>query len=216
MKIRALTYGLSLCASDFAVENHDALRARFDAVTKNIESISAKLVADSYEVQTVRLSLNRIEDWLVLSTIETQLSLLSELLEKCSRVCIVALGCCTTQAYIEVVPKLLAFNQKFSCSALIPSSADDGAYTLPDTSICVAAARACLQLSTVGDCENFRFCIGFNVAEGTPFFPVSYYHRYVLLCVLLLHSCMLTELIVAIMHMQMESLLDWRMVISCS
>ena len=176
MKIRALTYGISLTFADF--DNHGALGKRFEGAASNLSRVVALVVADGYEVQTVRFSLNRLEDWLDLNHFEEQLTVLAGIIAKCGVASHVALGCCTTVQYIELIPRFLSFSSKFNCSAHIPMKPLDDIYTIPDSSVCAAAAKVSLALSTLGDgTENFRFCIGFNCQPGTPFFPISFFHR---------------------------------------
>jgi len=178
MKIRALTYGISLSLDDF-VCNKDALVKRFEVAKRNLSLALARLNADGYEVQTVRLSFNRIEDWLDLNTYEEQMVLIAELVDRCDVASHVALGCCTTAAYIPLIPKLFTYSNKFNGSVHISMQSQDGVYTLPDFNICAEAAKVALHLSTLGDgngTENFRFCIGFNCQPGTPFLPVSFFH----------------------------------------
>ena len=177
MKIRALTYGMSLTCDDF--EKVEVLEKKFEKACSNLSNVVAAVTADGYEVQTVRFSFNRLEDWLDLSKYEKQLTALAGIIATCGVASHVALGCCTTVPYIQLVPRFLTFSSKFNVSAHIPQCGDP--YTVPDSAICAAAAKVCLQLSAVGDgSENFRFCIGFNCQPGTPFFPISFFHRYVI------------------------------------
>lgn len=179
MKIRALTYGISLALTDFDENCKDDLVKRFEVAKKNLTLALDKLNADGYEVQTVRLSFNRIEDWLDLVNYEQQMIFLSALVDKCDVASHVALGCCSSASYISLIPKLFSYNSKFNGSVHIPMESEDGVYTLPDANVCAEAAKVALHLSTLGDgngTENFRFCIGFNCQPGTPFLPISFFH----------------------------------------
>jgi uncharacterized protein len=180
MKIRALTYGISLSLGDFvSLSSKDDLVKKFEVAKINLTLALSRLSADGYEVQTVRLSFNRIEDWLDLSNYNEQLVLLAKLVDMCDVASHVGLGCCTTAAYIHLIPKMFTYSPKFNGSVHIPMHSVDGLYTIPDANICAEAAKVALHLSTLGDgngTENFRFCIGFNCSPGTPFLPISFFH----------------------------------------
>ena len=154
-----------------------------------------------YEVQTLRISLNSFEEWLppvwhqsssgsaapapqhttideqhlhtCLTMLEAQLQRVG--IEMCS------LGGCTSSAAISFIPHLLRFSKRFSCSVRFTSdSTTTGSHErciCAPQQACELAAKACKQTATeCGDDGNFRFCVSFDAAEGTPFFPASF-HR---------------------------------------
>ena len=186
MRIRTITYGLRISAEDFTAHGENLLR-KISIAVSNLGSVKDKLIAMGYEVQTLRISFNKLEEWLDSRDYLEQADILVSVLSKFEIVNLVSLGCGTTLEYISLIPQLLGKCQKFVSSVHLPMGTEQ-AFTIPDYDICLAAANVCLQLSTLeaSGGANFRFGIGFNCVPGMPFYPISFHNRYLIsfICVL--------------------------------
>jgi uncharacterized protein (UPF0210 family) len=134
-----------------------------------------------YQVQTLRISFNSFEEWLlprlkggdqdkIVVSIMKQLENLLEQLD----VPISSIGPCTDIQNASIIPSLLSLCPRVSSSVLFGYNGSDVA---PNYEDCLQAAQVCLKISEiVGDLGNFRFCVGFHCPSNTPFYPVSH-HR---------------------------------------
>jgi len=177
MKVRTVTYGVSLDPSDFE-NNGIKCQNKLEKSAKNLKFIVDNLIAGGYDVQTSRMTFNKIEDWLDLDKYKIQLEIIADIANK-HNINIISLGSVTTTKYVPFIPKFFDISNKFFC-AVQSSMGSDGIYDVPDYELCIEAAKVCLEMSRFNGNEtgesNFRFCIGFNIAPGGPFYPASYYH----------------------------------------
>lgn len=177
MKIRTVTYGVSLALTDFDEQASECL-TKLEVAASKLKFIVENLTSGGYDVQTSRLSFNRVEDWLDLNKYEEQLKIIADAADRFG-VNIISLGSVTTTKYVPFIPKFFEFSDKFFC-AVQSSMGADGIYEVPDFELCVEASKVCLEMSKfhgkMSGENNFRFCIGFNIAPGCPFYPASYYH----------------------------------------
>ena len=159
MKVRTITYGLSLNDTDFQEDGR--LQEKLSVAASRLEQIRTKVTDNGYEVQTSRICFNRLEDWLILSTFTEQLTYLSSIIDKYPIFNIVSLGCCDTVSYINMCTDFLLVSPKFNCSVNLPMSPEDGIYTLPDHQKCLAAANVCVKLSKwdITGGANFRYVL---------------------------------------------------------
>lgn len=185
MKIRSVCVGLflnSLSLSDAYAET----RALFENAKVVLESFKSKFNQQGYEVQTIRLSLNSIDDWLPLlgsevsreeneAHIRMHILRLVELLDELGLTMCAIGGCSSRSAYVEYMPFILSLSEKLSSCVRFDKSPDNGEELSSNFAECQRAAAACLALhKRCGDLGNFRFCASFNCLPGTPFFPTSF------------------------------------------
>ena len=189
MKIRTITYGMRVEIADFH-NNGQKLLSKIRFASLNLSQVRSKLIEIGYDIQTLRLSFNQLEDWLDLSGYENKMGILISVLEQFESINLISLGCCSTINYIHTIPNLLSMSPKFVSSVHLPMDSMN-TFTIPDYSKCLAAANVCLQLSTLEESggANFRFGIGFNCVSGMPFYPISFHSRYILMCI---YICMFT------------------------
>jgi uncharacterized protein (UPF0210 family) len=176
MKIRTVTLGLELSFEDFQT---GSLNVKLEKVDKISKDIAATLISNGYVVQTTRLVLNPLEDWLIpiIDAGVLSLSQIIELLivefEKLSFM-MFNVGCCSTVRCMELLPQILAASERFSGSVNFQKS--EYAAFAPPFDLCKAAASVSIKLAELcGDLANFRFCCSFNCAPFIPFFPAAYH-----------------------------------------
>lgn len=185
MKIRSICLGLLLNSLSLTTA-YEETRALIDNAKFVLEHFSKKFAQHGFEVQTVRLSLNSIDDWLPLpggdSTrednerhIRAHILKLVELLDAAElRMCAIG-GCSSKSAYVEYMPFILSLSEKLSSCVRFDKSSENGEELSSNFAECQRAAAACLDLhKRCGDLGNFRFCSSFNCLPGTPFFPTSF------------------------------------------
>jgi len=125
----------------------------------------------SYQVQTVRLAFNPIEEFIdfkqgrVIAIREVEL--LSQYLESFGFE-FVSLGPLRTPDYFEYAADIVAVSKCINLSV----SMDDRAF---DSDASLLCAQAVLSVGAVDPNNSFRFAIAANVKSGTPFFPVAFF-----------------------------------------
>ena len=178
-----------LTAESIAIK--ESLRNKFIHAKIVLKALQQLLVEEGYEVQTMRVSFNRVEDGLVgadnstadgnrlrVQCVNAIVAILDELeINFCS------LGCVTTLQCVPFLPDLLQISPKLNSSVLIPrvssvsnnSSGTDSDGVVPDRAMCYAAAAAAMKISELSQDGNFHFCASFNCQPNTPFFPAAYH-----------------------------------------
>jgi uncharacterized protein (UPF0210 family) len=185
MKIRTITVGLELQAKDFIeVDGQHAISLKLQFAKKSLDDISNSLKSSGYEVQTLRISLNSFEDWLLHDDqgnrtdheIATYVSIIEILVHYLTLYSIelCAIGCCSSSHAISLIPSLLAVSGRLSTSALFFGNKSHD--ITPDNVPIKAAARTLIAIAkTLGVEGCFRYCASFNCAGGLPFFPAAFY-----------------------------------------
>lgn len=175
MKIRAVTLGLSLTLQDFLQTN--LLVEKLQFAEQSLSTAKKSLEAAEYEVQTTRIALNSLDDWLLPLLqhpdweIGKALDLLKAEVEKTS-VQFCSVGQCTSKESIAILPTVLAKSSLFSGSVGVTC----GETLIPDYEQCKRAAEVCLQVvRNSGQLGNFHYCASFNCPPGIPFFPAAYH-----------------------------------------
>lgn len=177
MKIRTITYGLYVEAKDFLING--LLEKKFDPIAALLDAMRIELATIDHEVQTVRVSVSSFENWLIPlmsnhnMSLETAIEMLFAQLRRVN-ITFCSVGNCSTQAGIELLPKVLEACPILHGSVLF--SKTNETIIAPDFESCCRAAKVCLDLaSSCGDLGNFRYCAAFNCKSGSPFFPVSFH-----------------------------------------
>jgi hypothetical protein len=175
MKVRTITCSLVLSAADFHEADEAKLAARFDEIALIFDKCSKVLNDQGHEVQTVRISTNSFETWLLplLSTLPLE-TIVERFVNQLVRInCgLCAVGACSTRAGVELIPRILAMSERLSASVLFSGDRND---VSADCDLAVVAAGVALELvEKCGVLGNFRFCTSFNCKPGTPFFPAAY------------------------------------------
>jgi uncharacterized protein (UPF0210 family) len=178
MKVRAITIGITVVASDFQCDGQGEgqgqapIVALIRAAVANLQAAAAVLRGKEYEVQTVRICLNSFEEWnptLDMAVFEHLFRVLDEFDVK-----LCAIGNCSSHAAIALIPELLAKCDRISASVQLQRKSEFDC--APDYQTCLVAAETCLGVAkTCGDHGNFRYCIGFNCPAGIPFFPTAFH-----------------------------------------
>lgn len=185
MKIRTITVGLQVQPEDFVeVGGTHAIGSKLLFARRSLDDISNSLKSSGYEVQTLRISLNSFEQWLLLddqsygngcgiaSYIEIVEILVHYLTLYSIELC--SIGCCSSSHAIALIPSLLAVSERLSCSALFRGTKLDD--ITPDDVLIKAAARTLISVAkTLGVAGCFRYCASFNCAGGLPFFPAAFF-----------------------------------------
>eukprot|EP01038_Epipyxis_sp_PR26KG_P006746 gene6746-9241_t len=190
MKIRAITFGLSLDANDFTTINikYDSaniadcpLEKKFNKANEILNSLTMGLNKMGFDVQTIRISLNPIDEWLSdpfndLLSLNIIQQIVSQLEKISIKFCSISFSIISN--YIHLIPSILALSNIFSASIQFDGSVSDssGILVSPNFTDCQKAADTSLQIfEKLGDLGNFRFCTSFNCKPGIPFFPASYH-----------------------------------------
>ena len=179
MKVRTITLSIEVQPDDFVEKNGVyPIGLKLEEAKRSLDRIATSLRAASYDVQTLRVAFNSLEEWLVAGTREAAYyvtvvqilvkHLIAHSIDFCS------IGCCSTLEALGLVPALLAVSDRLYCSALFKKSAEHD--IAPDLSLIRQAAKSMLAVSEAsGVLGCFRFCASFNCAGGTPFFPAAYF-----------------------------------------
>ena len=186
MKVRTITLGASFHFNDF--NDLSLLSNKFDQIKTILYSIKTELENEKYEVQTIRISMNSFEDWLLCSENpqcnnvsipwEGIIDTLRGELERIG-VTFCSLGGCSSPWAIKLLPQLLHHCEYLHSSVrLLPYQSNLNSTALvTNYQLALLAAESSIQLfKKVGDFGNFRFCASFNCPPNIPFFPVSYHH----------------------------------------
>ena len=188
MKVRTITVGLALEPQDFVeIDGSHAISLKLQFAKKSLDDISNSLKSSGYEVQTLRISLNSFEDWLLHDNqgnrteyeIAAYVSLIEVLVHYLTLYSIelCAIGCCSSSHAISLIPSLLAVSGRLSASALF--SGNNSHDISPDDVPIKAAARTLIAVAkTLGVEGCFRYCASFNCAGGLPFFPAAFYEHH--------------------------------------
>lgn len=180
--------GLALEPNDFIeIDGSQAISLKLEFAKKSLDDISNSLKSSGYEVQTLRISLNSFEYWLLhddqgnrteheiaiyVSTIEVLVHHLTlHSIELCS------IGCCSSSHAISLIPSLLAVSGRLSTSALF-SGTENHDISPDDVPIKAAACTLIAVAKTLGVEGCFRYCASFNCAGGLPFFPAAFYEKH--------------------------------------
>lgn len=177
MRVRCITITFHLTEDDFK-DNALVVKQKISESKRKLDIFSKALTDENYTVQTLRISLNCVEEWNPSCSVDV-IGVLDTILEE-NDIQFCALGGVFTRVEsIAAIPYLLQRSNRISCSVhmrspqSIPSSS-----TLPqcapDLLTCTAAAEACLKLADLkGDLGNFSYCVAFNCGVGIPFFPAA-------------------------------------------
>lgn len=183
MKVRTITIGIQLEASDFLqVDGVLPISLKLSEARRCLDTIKLSLTEASYEVQTQRVALNSIEEWLICGNDPKEVShyvdLVQVLVDQLSIYTIefCSIGSCSDLHAISLIPALLAVSDRLYCSALFKkTSVDDIA---PNLSLIRQASQTLLKVSqTSGVIGCFRYCASFNCSAGTPFFPAAFHEE---------------------------------------
>lgn len=152
-----------------------------------------------FEVQTLRLSLNSIEEWMSLDD-GSEMEIIGQQREKLKTIHDVAvkngigfvnLGPIRSQQYFTYIPWLLNTFEAFNCSLDLTQVGSRGQSFEGDheASSSVAFERAKKAAEVIHDISlfkqqatgvseqplnNFKFCVSAGIAPGCPFYPASY------------------------------------------
>eukprot|EP01035_Chromulina_nebulosa_P019884 gene19884-25839_t len=154
MKIRALTIGITITPDDFS-DNNNSLYNKIKKSKAFLDYLEENYIIRGYEVQTKRISLNSIEEWLN----DLDISNISEILNR----------------FIIIDNILKEFCVSF-CS--LGGCSDRSYYTilLQDYDLCLEASQISIDLfKSCGNLGNFRFCTSFNCDSNSPYFPASFH-----------------------------------------
>jgi uncharacterized protein (UPF0210 family) len=199
MKIRTITVGFSLVPEDFLsspTDNHSDTHSfllDLTSLTSKLQSLWTKitLISDDlqttygYSIQTLRISLNPFEEWL-LPCIEQYGLSLQDLLYQFDKLLaslgieFCSFGCCNVnsekfQQSSSLIPTILSVSHRFASSVVMNN--ENGVNVAPKYEDCVSAAKISLEIfEKKGNLGNFSYCVGFNCQSNIPFFPISY-HR---------------------------------------
>lgn len=181
MKIRTITVGIQVVGSDFLEVNGSLpIGLKLAEARKYLDTVKLSLIEASYEVQTQRVALNSIDEWLLCDSSPKEVSyyvalikiLVDQLAIHAIEFC--SIGSCSNLHAISLIPTLLAVSDRLYCSALFKKTATDD--IAPDLSVIRQASQTLLKISqTSGVFGCFRFCASFNCAGGTPFFPAAFH-----------------------------------------
>lgn len=174
MKIRAVTIGIRLTSDD--LENLEALKLKLIAALDKVKAIKLKLENDGQIVQTLRISLNSFEQWLLPAVAKSGRPLVDVVKEldaviASTGVDFCSFGYASTAEGLAHVTDILA-NANVSISAALGKAGDVSV----DRALSIQAAKIAFDLAKrCGDLANFRYCASFNCPPNIPFFPVSYH-----------------------------------------
>jgi uncharacterized protein (UPF0210 family) len=198
MKIRTITVGFFLAPEDFLGSSTDnlsgivtyslnltSLKLKLQSLWTKITLISSDLQASyGYSIQTLRISLNPFEEWL-LPCIEKYGVLLEELLRQFDELLasvgidFCSFGCCNVgskrfQQSSSMIPAILSVSHRFASSVVMEN--ENHYNVAPKYDDCIVAAKTCLEVfQKKGNLGNFSYCVGFNCPSNIPFFPISYH-----------------------------------------
>lgn len=177
MKIRAITIGVYLTPSDCLCKV--TFTAKIAEANENLRKAQAGLEELGYTVQTVRISFNSFEDWLIPALASSNLTLLevltmiNEILESLN-VSFCSFGGARTLDGIRLIPTILHHCKLVSCSSILLSTNSESITC--DRQLSIEAAKTCLSVyRECGDLGNFRYCSSFHTPANVPFFPASFH-----------------------------------------
>lgn len=179
MKIRTITLGLHLSSVDFV--NEIDIDNKISLATKALVYAKDSFTSMNYEPQTIRISVNNIEDWCIIkdendNDVISKVKILALLLEKYD-ISFFSIPCFSLKS-ISLIPTILSISNRINCSVQIIKSNPD--HICPDIEILSLASKVCLEiLKTCGNLGNFRYCIAFNCPPNIPFFPASYHQSHI-------------------------------------
>ena len=183
MKIRTITVGIQVVTKDFVEVNGTLpISLKLAEARRCLDTVKLSLTNASYEVQTQRVALNSIDDWLLCDMSPKDVSyyvsviqiLVNQLVIHAIEFC--SIGSCSSLHAISLIPALLAVSDRLYCSALFKKTVTDD--IAPDLRVIKQASQTLLKVSqTCGVFGCFRFCASFNCAGGTPFFPAAFHEE---------------------------------------
>lgn len=178
MKVRTLCMGLVLSLDDFEEMN---LLRKFELAKNGLMSIAKVLAENKYEVQTLRISLNPMENWLFLNENWTPEVIREQIVKKVGAIvdCLVkvnlefcSLGGLSNSKYFDYIPEILGMSTRLFSSLRFSKDSNSVG---PDFKDCLEAARCVHNIfNNLGNLGNFRNTVSFNYDHGSPFFPASY------------------------------------------
>eukprot|EP01031_Cornospumella_fuschlensis_P041438 gene41438-50563_t len=178
MKVRAITIGVYLTPDECV--DRVCFTAKVLGASENLGKIKVLLEEFGYSVQTLRISFNSFEEWLIPALAQHNLSLtdilsmVNEVLET-QNVAFCSFGGAKTVEGMRLIPFILQHCKLVSCSSTL--LAQNSESITCDRSLAVEAAKTCLSVySECGDLGNFRYCSSFHTPANVPFFPVSFHH----------------------------------------
>jgi uncharacterized protein (UPF0210 family) len=179
LKVRTVTCFVSLFRADFcessssASSSSDGLQGKLDEAVRVGRSVEAALIAQGYEVQTVRIATNPFPDWMDVSH-ETvalqQLQRIDSILQQ-HEIEFCALGPAMQADQLSLCLQIVQASHRFSCCASLKAT---------DVEMAAAIADCILQSSMLQSTAphlaqglgNFRFCSTTSKAY-IPFFPAA-------------------------------------------
>eukprot|EP01040_Poterioochromonas_malhamensis_P003057 gene3056-3249_t len=181
MKIRTITVGYSLIVEDIIAgiaKTSSRLEEKVQKIWENVKKLQSVLVEEGgYAVQTLRLSFNSFEEWLI-PCIENYGIPLEQIIRYIDEILIrhgieiSNIGPCKNLQNAHYITKILTLSPRCSSSVLFSSGESK---VSPNFEDCVIAANVCKEVhTTIGNLGNFRFCVGFDCPANTPFYPISY------------------------------------------
>ena len=186
MKVRTITLGIHLDTQS-ALSGSDGgsipiLRYLIEKLTlakKQVTLLKAKLTSVGYDVQTLRLSCNSFEEWMIPALSYMPLNVLigeiDSLLQNLE-IDFFSIGPACSESAIKLLPDILCTSTRISASCLISVPGTTDTFTVPQWDTCRLAAETCLTIyRRLGDLANFRYCASFHCGPGIPFFPASYH-----------------------------------------
>ena len=197
MKIRSITLGVSLSPNDFTDnQGITGISIKISKAKLILDTIKSALESEGYEVQTVRISLNPMEEWILDSSTESMGNidtynresfkdthiqeimcrihlLINEIVSHSISFC--SLGGCSTPNLMKLIPNFLFLSDRLYCSIQFHKNNLD--FISPNTSLLHIAAEVLHEVHRVLDVSGcFRFCCSFNCQGDNPYFPVSYHN----------------------------------------
>lgn len=179
MKIRALTLFATLKSE--SLDDDVSIFTLINERKQKLIKMREEYEAVGYEVQTIRITFNSFEEYLLLAEGGINMKRLERLVNALiqSGIDFCSLGDVVCEENIALIPTILAYSSRLYCNVNIQRDQVDNIYSIPNCySRCYKAAKAVFDiLQCSGELGNFNYCIGFNCQAYTPFYPVSYNHR---------------------------------------
>lgn len=166
MKVRTITAGVHLQLS--------TMDDRIETTSAFLHEARDRFVAEGIEVQTVRVSTQPFQTYLIDRGPEELIGAIREIdsLTRKNDVDFLSVGPASTPRFIEMAPSILARTERVNLSCFVSTPMDG---VLHD---CIqAAARAIMEISHLpgGGIRNFNFAALGNCPPGIPFFPAAYH-----------------------------------------
>lgn len=179
MKIRALTLFLTITSS--IIDDEKKTIKIIEEGKKILNQLKKDYEAVGYEVQTIRITLNSFEEYLLLPEGGIDMKRLERLVNALihNEIDFCSIGDVVSEENILLIPTVLSFSTRLYCNVNIQRDQVDNIYSIPNCySRCCKAAKVVFDiLQCNGELGNFNYCIGFNCQPCTPFYPISYNHR---------------------------------------